>query len=201
MATFKDYHWILASRSPRRRQLLRDAGWEFDVIPASDVAEDTIRPKELPSQYAERLARQKAEDVANAFLSGKKEGIGKDSRPIAVIGCDTIAVCHGEILGKPIDVNDARRMLQMLRGNEHEAISGLCLIDVASGKKKVQHDRTILFMRDVADETLENYLCSRQWEGKAGAFGYQDGNDWLTLVSGSESNVVGLPLELLMKMI
>jgi septum formation protein len=196
-----DYRWVLASRSPRRQLLLRDAGFEFDIIPASDSAEDAIRSDESPIQYVKRLARQKAEDVAETLRIGKKKLTDIDSRPVAVIGCDTIAVCHGEIFGKPIDVNDARRMLKKLCGNEHEVISGLCLITIATGKTAVQYDRTILFMRPMTDETLETYLCSQQWKGKAGAFGYQDGNDWLTIVSGSESNVVGLPFELLMKMI
>ncbi|MDR1384655.1 MAG: Maf family protein [Planctomycetaceae bacterium] len=194
------YHWILASRSPRRRQLLRDMGFGFDVIPASDNAEDAIQPDELPTQYVERLARQKAEDVADSHCMRKKTLSDQDSRPLVVIGCDTVAVCHNEILGKPKDVNEARRMLKMLRGNEHEVISGLCLIHVATGKTIIQHDRTVLFMNNISDEILETYLCTQQWQEKAGAFGYQDGINWMTIVSGSESNVVGLPLELLIRM-
>jgi septum formation protein len=118
-----------------------------------------------------------------------------------VIGCDTVAVCNGVILGKPQDIDDARRMLRLLGGNRHEALSGLCLINTATGETFVEVDRTILYMHAMTGESLEAYLATHQWEGKAGAFGWQDGIDWLEIVEGSESNVVGLPLELLGKMI
>ncbi len=195
------YHWVLASRSPRRRQLLVDAGFRFDVIAASNAAEDDIRPGETPAEYVARLARQKAEETTGLIRRGEIAFGDANRRPAVVIGCDTVAVCRGEILGKPQNVDDARRMLRLLDGNRHEALSGLCLINTASGETFVEVERTILYMRPLSDETLEAYLVSRQWEGKAGAFGYQDGIDWLEIVEGSESNVVGLPLERLAAMI
>jgi len=196
------WHWILASASPRRRQLLTEAGFGFDVISASDTAEDAIRVGETPAQYVMRLARQKADDVAGLIRRGEIAFADAVQRPVVVIGCDTVAVCHGEILGKPQNIDDARRMLRLLGGNRHEALSGLCLINTATGGTTfVETDSTVLYMHAMSDESLEAYLVSNQWEGKAGAFGYQDGLDWLEIVEGSESNVVGLPLELLEKMI
>ena len=194
-------HWILASRSPRRRQLLTEAGFHFDVISASDTAEDAIRTDETPAQYVARQARQKAEDVARMISRGEIAFAYAEHRPVVVIGCDTVAVCDGEILGKPQNIVDARRMLRLLGGRRHETLSGLCLINPASAETRVDVERTILLMHAMSDAMLEAYLDSCQWEGKAGAFGYQDGFDWLEIVEGSDSNVVGLPLELFGKMI
>jgi len=150
----------------------------------------------LKNRYA-RQARQKADEVAGLIRRGEIAFGDAKYRPVVVIGCDTVAVCDGEILGKPRNIDDARRMLRLLGGKRHETLSGLCLVNTASGETLVEVDRTILLMHKLTDESLEAYLASRQWEGKAGAFGYQDGLDWLEILEGSESNVVGLPLELL----
>jgi len=198
--TIDRWHWILASASPRRRQLLVDAGFRFDVIAASEAAEDALRADETPVQYVARLARQKADDVAGLIRRGEIAFADASQRPVVVIGCDTVAVCRGEILGKPQNIDDARRMLRQLGGNRHEALSGLCLMNTSTDETFVEVERTVLYMYAMADESLEAYLTSRQWEGKAGAFGYQDGIDWLEIVEGSASNVVGLPLELLSTM-
>ncbi|MCL2624907.1 MAG: Maf family protein [Planctomycetaceae bacterium] len=195
------WHWILASASPRRRQLLAEAGFRFDVISASAAVEDDIRNGEAPAQYVARQARQKAEDVAGLIRHGEIAFADAIQRSVVVIGCDTVAVCDGAILGKPQNIDDARRMLRLLGGQRHEAMSGLCLINTATGETFVETERSVLYMHMMSDETLEAYLTLHQWEGKAGAFGYQDGIDWLEIVEGSESNVVGLPLELLKKMI
>ena len=179
--------------------MLAEAGFCFDVISASDAAEDGIRADETPGEFVARQAYQKANDVAGQLRRGE---IALDNlRPTIIIGCDTVAVCEGEVLGKPCDMADARRMLQRLGGNRHEALSGLCLLNMTSGKTQIETHRTILYMRPWDEASLEIYLALRQWEGKAGAFGYQDGIDWLEIVEGSESNVVGLPLELLARMI
>jgi septum formation protein len=121
-----------------------------------------------------------------------------------IIGCDTIAcvpVGDGsgeyEILGKPIDRADARRMLHLLSGSEHLVISGLALIALPSGKEITASETTVLTMDRLSSATIEDYLESGRWQGKAGAFGYQDGIKWLHRKSGSVSNIVGLPMELL----
>ena len=180
---------ILASRSPRRRELLREAGYSFEVIPPSETAEDGRRSGESPLQMVERLARQKAADVAGRV----DEGI--------VLGCDTVAECDGQILGKPAGRDDAQRMLELLRGKEHRVLSGLCLWRRPDDRVVSEVATTTLRMDAISDAQIAEYLAGGQWHGKAGAFGYQDRLGWIHLARGSESNVVGLPLELLATMI
>jgi len=179
---------ILASNSPRRRELMERAGFCFQVLPADGNVETTYDSEKFasPAEFVCREAQLKARNVADRFP-------GED---IAVIGCDTVAVCQGEILGKPTDRADAERMLRLLSGNEHEVISGLCIINPAFPDATILEPVvTRLVMDPLSEEMLDSYLASNQWQGKAGAFGYQDGNDWLRVLSGTESNVVGLPME------
>lgn len=187
---------ILASQSPRRRELLKNAGYVFEVIPAREESEDQRRDNESPTQYVLRLARQKAEDVALRMKNGAK----------IVLGCDTIVVCRETILGKPLDRCDAERMLRLLRGTQHSVITGVCLYPIPTETAEtieplIRCDETILSMNEISDAELEAYLDTNLWSGKAGAFGYQDRNQWIRIEKGSESNVVGLPLELLKTML
>jgi septum formation protein len=180
---------ILASQSPRRRELLAEAGYRFIVIPPHESAECGVCSRETPAEMVARLAFQKAEDVARRIPAG------------LVLGCDTVAECRGHILGKPANEAHARQMLELLRGREHSVYSGVCLWRRPSDRTLVQVDVTRLVMDDLSDEQIDEYLKSGAWEGKAGAFGYQDRLGWIRIESGSESNVVGLPLELLEKML
>lgn len=182
---------ILASQSPRRRELMAEAGYQFSVIVPHDSAEDDARPGESPAQLVQRLAVQKAGDVAGKL--GGAEAV--------VIGCDTVVECGGKILGKPADRTDARRMLDALCGQEHHVLSGLCLWKTPGGERLVRLALTRLRMDALSPEAIEEYLESGQWEGKAGAFGYQDRLGWIHIIEGSESNVVGLPMELLAEML
>jgi septum formation protein len=188
---------ILASRSPRRRELLTAAGYDFEVLPPSEEAEGGECPGETPSQLVARLARQKAADVVQRLSSNAVD----KAEFCLVLGCDTVAECGGRILGKPADLDDARAMLTALSGQEHRVLSGLCLWPLPEGEPIVQVAVTTLRMDPLAPEKLDAYLAGGQWEGKAGAFGYQDGLDWVHILEGSESNVVGLPMELLAEMI
>jgi septum formation protein len=180
---------ILASRSPRRKELLIASGVRFEVIPPDESAEGGICGNENPSQLVARLAYQKAADVAKKVERG------------LILGCDTVAECNGQILGKPADAADARRMLQALSGREHRVFSGLCLWEMPGAETRIQVATTILRMDSLSDTQLDDYLRSGQWEGKAGAFGYQDRLGWVHIVEGSESNVVGLPMEMLEEML
>ena len=177
---------VLASASPRRKQLLEEAGFIFEVKFPDAHAEDGRLPHEPPEKYVRRHAFQKAKNVADKIERG------------IILGGDTIVLCCGNILEKPIDRNDARKMLQQLRGQVHSVLSGLCLVKKEQGcEEEVSQeiDVTRLVMQPISDATLEMYLDTDAWRGKAGAFGYQDGNDWITILEGSESNVVGLPLD------
>jgi septum formation protein len=180
---------ILASRSPRRRQLLAEAGYDFRVVVPASVDECGTCSRESPAQFVARLAVEKAADAANQIERG------------LVLGCDTVAEVDGQVLGKPDGEVLARRMLEMLRGREHRVLSGICLWDVPVAKPIVKVEVTRLRMDALSDEQIERYIQSFEWEGKAGAFGYQDGLDWVHIVEGSESNVVGLPLERLAEML
>jgi len=180
---------ILASRSPRRRELLSQAGYSFEVRPPQPAAECGLRSGESPAEFVTRQAMQKAADVARNVRSG------------LILGCDTVAECEGKILGKPADEDHARQMLQALSGRKHRVLSGLCLCRVRDGRIQVRVAVTTLRMDRLTDEQLNEYLASGGWKGKAGAFGYQDRLGWVHVVEGSESNVVGLPMELLAEML
>jgi septum formation protein len=180
---------ILASSSPRRKQLLTEAGYRFRVVMPGVEAECGVCSGESPPELVARLAYQKAADVVRRVQQG------------LVLGCDTVAACAGHILGKPADEHHARQMLEMLSGREHAVYSGVCLWRVPGGEPLVEVDRTMLLMRVLDRGEIDEYLASGLWEGKAGAFGLQDRMGWLTIREGSESNVVGLPLERLAVML
>ena len=181
---------ILASASPRRKQLLAEAGFAFETVPPDDCAEDIRQTDESPEEYVCRLAFQKAKNVADKTEQG------------IILGGDTIVLCGENILEKPTNRDDARDMLRQLRGQVHQVLSGLCLIKKSNGQTMLWQKTatTQLMMLSISDDDIETYLDTEQWQGKAGAFGYQDGNDWITILEGSESNVVGLPLELFQTM-
>jgi septum formation protein len=180
---------ILASRSPRRRELLAEAGYAFQVIPPSNPDEHPPAPGEDPADYVARLAADKAADVVRQVGRG------------LVLGCDTVAECDGQILGKPETAADARRMLELLSGREHRVLTGLSLWNAPAAAPITRVAITTLRMDPLTPEHIANYVASRQWEGKAGGFGYQDRLGWVHIIEGSASNVVGLPLELLAEML
>jgi len=181
-----DLPLILASASPRRKQLLAEAGFVFEVMPPDDHAENEHLSNELPVAYVRRLAFQKAKNVADKIDRG------------IILGGDTIVLCGENILEKPVDRDDARRMIRELRGQVHNVLSGLCLIKKTGNATTVHQEAATsrLLMQPISDDELETYLDTGNWQGKAGAFGYQDDNDWITILEGSETNVVGLPMEL-----
>ena len=181
---------ILASGSPRRAQLLRAAGYDFSVQPASESAECGVCSRETAPELVARLAYRKAADVA------ARDRIG------LILAGDTVASIDGQILGKPRDETHAESMLRTLSGRRHDVYTGVCLWSRADSKCVVDVTRTKLDMQPLSESMLRSYLDSMLWEGKAGAFGYQDGNRWLRVVEGgSESNVVGLPMERLAELL
>ena len=180
---------ILASQSPRRRQLLTDHGYSFDVIVPSDSAECGICSRETAAELVARHALQKAKDVAPKIDEG------------LLLACDTVADCQGQILGKPTDANHAAEMLRAMRGTEHFVRSGICLWHRPTNRALLEIESTTLQMDMIADEWIDDYVQTDQWIGKAGAFGFQDGLDWVHITEGNESNVVGLPIERLASML
>jgi septum formation protein len=183
---------VLASRSPRRLELALREGWIVHVAPPPDEAESDASPRspgESLAAYVTRLATAKASAIARLGHTG------------TILACDTLSEVDGNTLGKPIDRGDARRMLCMLSGRTHRVVSGVCLWRWPEDITPViGHAESTLTMDLLDDAFLEWYLDSGMWEGKAGACGFQDERLPLRLVSGSASNVVGLPLDLIRQM-
>ncbi len=175
--------------------------------PAADI-ECGVCSESGPAGLVAELAFRKAAAIVQQFRSLASNP--QSAAPI-VLAADTVAECDGFILGKPHDEAMARAMLTQLSGREHRVLTGVCLwplgLPLPSGEGRGEgqsHIRvaiTKLRMDQLTDEQLDEYLASGQWEGKAGAFGYQDRLGWVHIVEGSESNVVGLPLELLAEML
>jgi septum formation protein len=179
---------ILASASPRRRELLTQAGYRF-AVQASSVSE-ARRPGEDGIRLASRLAREKAEEV---FVSRK------DRAPVLVLGADTVVVCGGEVLGKPVDAADATRMLLLLSGRTHQVVTGVAVVG-GSGEAEVVEvaaELTQVTMRTLAQEDVANYVAGGEPMDKAGAYAIQGyAGNWIPRISGCYFNVVGLPLAL-----
>ena len=191
---------ILASSSPQRQRLLEEAGYQFESLAPHESVECGICSTGGPATLVVELALSKAVNVVAQLKNERR----LDDRCI-IIACDTVAECGGLVLGKPRDEDHARSMLERLRGNLHRVYSGLCVwrpgVEGEGGDPDVRLATSVLRMDAIDDDALEEYLASGLWEGKAGAFGYQDRVGWLRLESGSESNVVGLPMELLAEML
>jgi len=188
---------LLASGSPQRKRLLADAGYQFEIVVPHDSAECGICSTGGPAALVVELAQRKAADVIGQLAERSQE---KEASRV-LVACDTVAECDGAVLGKPRDEEHARSMLQRLRGNVHRVYSGLCVGPCAGGSLETRLAVTELRMDSISEEQLEDYLASGLWRGKAGAFGYQDRVGWLHILEGSESNVIGLPLELLAEML
>lgn len=177
---------VLASASPRRQELLRNAGISFEVQPAH-IPEDPL-PGEDPRDCAERLAREKAMAIARL-------------RPGDVIlGADTVVVVEGQNLGKPVDAADAARMLRVLSGRQHQVITGVCL--VADGQCSVASETTSVTMSQISDREIADYVASGEPMDKAGAYAIQGlASRWIPRIEGDYSNVVGLPVALVWRML
>jgi septum formation protein len=177
---------ILASASPRRQELLRNAGITFEVQPA-DIPEDPL-PGEAAKDCAERLAREKAVAVAR-------------QRPNdCVLGADTVVVVDGKLLGKPSNTADVARMLRMLSGREHRVITGVCL--VVSGQPSVASETTLVTVSEITDKEIADYVASGEPMDKAGAYAIQGiASRWIPRIEGDYSNVVGLPVALVYRML
>jgi len=177
---------VLASASPRRQELLRNAGIRFEVRPA-DISEDPL-PGECARECAERLAREKALAISR-------------QRPNdCVLGSDTVVVVDRKILGKPSDATDAARMLRLLSGREHQVITGVCL--VAGGRWSVASESTSVTMSEISEKEITDYIASGEPMDKAGAYGIQGiASRWIPRIEGDYSNVVGLPVALVWRML
>ena len=173
-------HFILASASPRRQSLLRDAGYEFDVDPA-DI-DETAPPGLLPSKVALHLAEQKAKAVAARHPEE------------VVLAADTVVAFGDTLLGKPNDAAHARKMLQLLGGTTHLVITGVCVMRQSPPFFKSTRVMSAVKMRFLTPNEIDRYIESKEWEGKAGGYGIQDRDPFVVRQSGSHTNIVGLPM-------
>ena len=183
----KDLKLVLASGSPRRSELLRAAGIEF-TIRVADV-DETVLPNELPRDYVVRLSREKAQAVASEIGDGE-----------IVLGADTTVVVLNEIAGKPIDENDARRMLKLLSGKWHEVLTGVSLVN--DGKVISDIALTRVKFAKLSEEEIDWYISTGEAMDKAGAYGIQGyASRFVERIEGSYSNVLGLPVQMVYRMI
>jgi septum formation protein len=173
---------VLASASPRRKLLLEQAGVAFEVDP-SDVPEPEPTGPVDPAEYAAELAWRKARAVA------KRRGSG------LVLGADTVCEVDGTVLNKPIDRDDAERMLRLQEGRDTRVLTAICLYDADRDEWLGAVETSVVRCRVLGDDERAAYLGSGQWRGKAGGYGLQDEDPFVTIASGSWSNVVGLPVE------
>ena len=183
-------NWILASASPRRKELLAEIVREFEIIPAT--GEEIVNGDLTPEELVKSLALQKANEVAQ-----RNEATGK-----VVLGADTVVALGNEVLGKPKDESDAFRMLSALSGKTHEVYTGVCIsYETADGvrKEKVSSACTKVRFFALTDEQIRAYIATGSPMDKAGAYGIQDGG-LVEAIDGSFSNVVGLPVELCKQM-
>ena len=179
---------VLASGSPRRRELLTELGLDFVVQP-SNAPEEPL-DGETAEEMVRRLSRDKALTVAEGLIDG------------FVIGADSTVVLEGRSIGKPVDQDDARRMLRELKGTEHQVITGLTVLNVSTGKCLTDHMTAEIVMRDFTDEEMEISIASGTPMDKAGAYAVQDPVFRpATLQGGCYTNVVGLPLCRLLEML
>ncbi len=176
---------VLASASPRRQELLRNAGIAFVARP-TDIPE-TPNKDEAPRAFAERMAREKA----LAAFDAQPEDF--------VLGADTIVVVDSEILGKPRNSADAARMLRLLSGRTHQVITGVCLL--SRGFEDVRSETTTVTMNALGDDDIQSYISSNEPTDKAGAYAIQGrASRWISRIEGDYFNVVGLPVSLLYRM-
>jgi septum formation protein len=188
---------VLASASPRRHELLRNAGISFVAYP-TNIPEQP-QPGEGPRDYAERLAREKA----LAAFNQRSDSL--------VLGADTIVIVDGEILGKPRDAADAKRMLRLLSGRTHQVITGVCLIGPSPETRNqkpetvfedVRSETTQVTMNSLTEKDIHNYIASGEPMDKAGAYAIQGiASRWIPRIDGDYFNVVGLPVALVFRML
>ena len=174
---------VLASASPRRRELLQQIGLKFQIIPSQ--AEEQVLAGETPEEHVVRLSFDKATEVANRKnISGRW-----------FIGSDTIVLCDNQILGKPKDETHAAIMLKQLSGREHQVLSGYAVIDRQTGEQRAEAVSTKVWFRQLTEAEITGYIATGEPADKAGSYAIQGlGICFVARIEGSYTNVVGLPL-------
>ncbi|MHC4353081.1 MAG: Maf family protein [Planctomycetota bacterium] len=177
---------ILASASPRRRQLMTEADYKFTVV-KPDVDESAFPTDGVDAaDYARKLALAKANDVASKHPT------------CLVIGADTVVDFQGQIIGKAVDAEDARRITEKLFSKPHKVITGVAIVRLADGTELIAGDTTTVYPRKMTAEQIAEHIAGGSWHDKAGAYAIQEtGDKFVEKIDGSLTNVMGLPMELL----
>ena len=175
---------ILASASPRRAEILRTVGWPFETLPVN--IDESRQPDEDAVAYVTRLAREKAQAAA------------AQAHHFTIVAADTTVVIDDHILEKPLDHEDAKRMLRLLNNRWHQVLTGVALIDVTTSAMKIAHESTEVKFGAMSDEEIDWYVNTGEPLDKAGAYAIQGlGSRFIEGIRGDYFNVVGLPLRLL----
>jgi len=186
----KHFQIILASASPRRKQLLSEAGYDFKVI-VPDVDESAFSSKQIdPCGYAEKLALVKARSVAVKFPDN------------VVLGADTIVDFNGRIIGKASDAKEAEQITRILFSCPHKVITAVAIVALNYNIEMVESDTTVVYPKKLTDQQIAEHIKSQSWRDKAGAYAIQEnGDEFVEKIDGSMTNVMGLPMELFAKML
>ncbi len=186
-----DFKLVLASNSPRRKELLKNAGFAFDVIPSDTDEKSTCKNN---ASLVKDLARGKAMNVANRIKGDNKYKKGE----VIVLGSDTIVAFDGEVLGKPKNKKDAEKMLKELSGNKHYVYTGVCLIRLFDGKiieKTIFNTKTAVYMYPLTASEIKDYIATEEPMDKAGAYAIQGlFAKHVRKIDGDYNTVVGLPI-------
>jgi nucleoside triphosphate pyrophosphatase len=173
---------VLASSSPRRAEILERAGWPHEIMMAG--IDESVLPDEQPAAYVQRLARSKAQSVAERLQEG------------LVLGADTTVVIDNQILGQPVDERDARRMLELLNARWHEVLTGVAVVRVG-GESRVAYETTRVRFAEMTDKEIDWYIATGEPFGKAGAYGIQGkASLFVKEIEGDYFNIMGLPIRL-----
>lgn len=190
MSEQSQYSFILASASPRRKQLLTQAGYKFTVI-RPDIDESAFPTEGVNAcEYAKKLALAKAKNIAEKHPDR------------IVIAADTIADFEDQIIGKPTDKKNAEQITKKLFSRPHKVITGIAIVRLRDGIEIGQSDTTTVYPKKLTDEQIAEHIKSGTWHDKAGAYAIQEnGDEFIERIEGSLTNVMGLPMELLEKLL
>lgn len=174
--------FVLASKSPRRKELLKNIGLQAEIMPAS--VDESVFSNLPPEKMVTELALLKASDVARSFRGNTY-----------VIGADTVVTLDGKVFGKPRDINDAKRMLLELSGKTHSVYTGYCVVSCKDGSAVAKYEKTDVTFRTLSQKEIDAYVKTREPMDKAGAYGIQEkGSMFVEKINGDYFNVVGLPV-------
>ena len=181
---------VLASGSPRRKELLEQVGLEFSIVPAKG---EEIRTSNIPLEVVQELSKQKAKEIALQF---------ENDEETLIIGADTLVAFGDKIMGKPKDEEDAFNTLNILQGSTHQVYTGVTLIKISEGTKKVItfYEKTDVIMYPMSKEEIKGYIATKEPMDKAGSYGIQGkGARFIKGINGDYNNVVGLPVARLLQ--